>query len=132
MDLQNIRSYSYQFFNLHETFKLQNGVRYTVEYNSGSYVLHIEKPQLTIKTHIINGTIKNNLFTDAVVGGVNATTLYNVLNEYAFLIDFQRDIHPNDKFVLHFDDKKLDIVPIPQYKSNAVSSPFKSAISIAV
>lgn len=81
------------------SFKLQNGIRYAVEYNGGAYILHIEKPQLTIKTHIINGTIKNNLFTDAVVGGINATTLYNVLNEYAFLIDFQRDIHPNDKFV---------------------------------
>ena len=80
-------------------FKIPKGAKYIIERNDAGYVLHIEKPKLIIKTHIISGTIHNSVFADALINDINATTLFNVLNEYAFLIDFQRDIHPNDKFV---------------------------------
>jgi len=80
------------------SFKLPKGPKYTIEKNNNNYILHIEKPKLIVKTHIISGTIQNSVFADALVSDINATTLYNVLNEYAFLIDFQRDIRANDKF----------------------------------
>ncbi len=81
------------------SFKMPKGIRYIVEKNNSGYVLQVEKPRLIVKTNVINGTIKNNLFADAIVGGIKISTLYNILNEYAFLIDFQRDLRYNDKFV---------------------------------
>ena len=80
-------------------FKYKKGVRYIIEDNNDAYILHIQQPKLTVKTHVISGVIKNNLFTDTIVEGVNATTLHNLLNEYAFVIDFQRDLHVGDKFI---------------------------------
>ena len=81
------------------SFKQPKGLKYLVEKNEGGYVLHIEKPKLSVKTHIVSGTIKNNLFTDVIIDHIKPSTLYNMLNEYAFLIDFQRDLHYGDEFI---------------------------------
>ena len=107
------------------TFKQSNGMRYVVEQNEGGYILHIIKPKLIVKTHVINGTIQNNLFTDAMVGDIKASTLYNVLNEYAFLIDFQRDLHRGDKFIFVLEttrDSDDDVVDEKVLYSNLILS----------
>ena len=88
------------------SFKKDNGNRYIVERNGDSFLLHIEKPKLIIKTHIITGTITNNLFTDVLTSDIQVSTLYNMLNEYAFLIDFQRDLQKGDKFTFLLDTTK--------------------------
>ena len=106
-------------------FKQSNGIRYIVEKNNDSYVLHIEKPKLIVNTHVINGTIQNNLFTDAMVNDIKASTLYNVLNEYAFLIDFQRDLRKGDKFVFLVEtskDGEGDIIEEKVLYSNLILS----------
>jgi murein DD-endopeptidase MepM/ murein hydrolase activator NlpD len=74
-----------------------------VSRNNGSYILQIEKPKLITKRHVVSGIITTNLFSDVLVSNIKASTLYNVLNEYAFLIDFQRDLHVNDKFIFVLD-----------------------------
>ena len=88
------------------SFKKDNGDRYIVERNGDGFLLHIEKPKLTVKTHIITGTITNNLFTDVLMSDIQVSTLYNMLNEYAFLIDFQRDLQKGDKFIFLLDTTK--------------------------
>ena len=88
------------------SFKKENGNKYIVERNGDGFLLHIEKPKLIIKTHIITGTVTNNLFTDVLMSDIQVSTLYNMLNEYAFLIDFQRDLQKGDKFVFLLDTTK--------------------------
>ena len=89
-------------------FKMPKGIKYIIEKNQNEYICHIEKPKLVIKTHIISGTIQSSVFADVLVSDINATTLFNVLNEYAFLIDFQRDIHPKDKFIFVLETTRDD------------------------
>ena len=87
-------------------FKHNNGVKYTIIKNDDDFTVHIEKPKLITKTHIVTGVINTSLFADVVDADVKPTTLHNVLNEYAFLIDFQRDLHPGDQFVFILDTSK--------------------------
>ena len=87
-------------------FKHSNGMKYTIIKNDDDFTAHIEKPKLVTKTHIVTGVINTSLFADVVDADVKPTTLHNVLNEYAFLIDFQRDLHPGDQFVFILDTSK--------------------------
>ena len=107
------------------TFKIDKGVKYFVEKVNNNYILNIEKPKYVISTRIISGVILNNLFTDALSGDMKATTLYNMLNEYAFLIDFQRDLHKGDKFIFVVDtmsDSDDDIISQKIIYSNLILS----------
>lgn len=81
------------------TFKLTDGTKYFVLRTNDGYVLNIDRPKLVLDKHIISGEIHNSLFSDVLSFDVKASTLYNVLNEYAFLIDFQRDLRRGDKFI---------------------------------
>ena len=87
-------------------FKQPDGSRYIIENNDGAYLLHIERPELIKKIHVISGTITNGLFKDVLTRDIKMNTLYNTLNEYGFLIDFQRDIHKGDKFIIVLDTVK--------------------------
>lgn len=84
-------------------FKLPDGVKYIVSRAGNKYVLDVEHPKLTSNRHVVSGVIHNNLFSDVLSFNMKASTLFNVLNEYAFLIDFQRDLHQGDKFVFVLD-----------------------------
>lgn len=87
-------------------FKLSDGTKYIVTRCEDGYRLHIEKPKITLDRHIISGDIHNSLFSDVLSFDVKASTLYNVLNEYAFLIDFQRDLRRGDKFIFVIDTRR--------------------------
>ena len=94
-------------------FKTNNGAKYNISRNNDGFLLHSEQPKLITKRHMISGTITTSLFADVLVSDIKPSTLYNALNEYAFLIDFQRDLHKNDKFVFILDttrDNDGDVV----------------------
>ena len=94
-------------------FKTTGGAKYNIDRNGDEFLLHSEKPKLITKRHIISGTITNSLFADVLVSDIKTSTLYNALNEYAFLIDFQRDLHKGDKFIFILDttrDNDGDVV----------------------
>ena len=94
-------------------FKTSSGAKYNIDRNGDEFLLHSEKPKLITKRHIISGTITNSLFADVLVSDIKTSTLYNALNEYAFLIDFQRDLHKGDKFIFILDttrDNDGDVV----------------------
>ena len=84
-------------------FKSPKAVQYSIFRKDNGYEISVTQPILTKKTIIINGVVKNNLFSDVLPFGIKASTLYNVLNEYSFLIDFQRDLRKNDKFIFIVD-----------------------------
>lgn len=87
-------------------FKLADGTKYIVSRADDGYLLKIDKPKLALDRHIISGEIRNSLFSDVLSFDVRASTLYNVLNEYAFLIDFQRDLRQGDKFLFIIDTQR--------------------------
>ena len=62
------------------------------------YNISIQESQYYKKIRSVNGLISTNLFTDIIESNISPTTLYQILNEYAFLIDFQRDLRVKDKF----------------------------------
>ncbi len=104
-------------------FKFPNGSKYNISRVDDNYRLHIERPKTTIQSHVINGTISNSLFQDALSGDIKTGTLLNILNEYAFLIDFQRDIQKGDKFSFVLDkvvDGDGDVIKEKAIYSNLI------------
>lgn len=49
------------------------------------------------------GTINNSLYEDAVKAGVPAAVVVEIIRNFSYDVDFQRDIQPNDKFEVMFD-----------------------------
>jgi len=64
--------------------------------------------RIPIKTHIkqkiVSGLISNSLYQDAVSAGVPPGIVLQIIPEYSFDIDFQRDIQGGDKFILIFEE----------------------------
>ncbi len=56
------------------------------------------KVKLTRYISRYSGTIKNGLFIDGVNSGISPNSMMNMINLYAYDIDFQRDIKSGDKF----------------------------------
>lgn len=52
----------------------------------------------------IEGVINSSLYHDAVESGIPPNVIYQVLREYSFSLDFQRDIRVGDKFVFVFEE----------------------------
>ena len=80
-------------------FKLKNGKQFFVNRKDGNFIVSSINPKISVKIGIISGMIEEGLFIDALKYDIKPNTLFNMLNEYAFLIDFQRDIHKYDRFV---------------------------------
>lgn len=66
--------------------------------NDGKYKAKDFKRHLTGKIVRYSGEIKNGLYVDAVRAGVSPTTMMNMINLYAYDIDFQRDLREGNKF----------------------------------
>jgi len=49
------------------------------------------------------GTIDESLFSNGVAAGVPVAILNNLIKALSYDVDFQRDIHPNDKFEVVFE-----------------------------
>jgi len=82
-------------------FKDINGNKILIQRsNNMEYNINVEKPTIKTELRVIQGTITTNLFTDVLSYNVKYNSLYTMLNEYAFNIDFQRDIKKGDKFVM--------------------------------
>ncbi len=60
-----------------------------------------------------SGTIKGSLFESAIAAGVPPQVLAEMIRAYSYDVDFQRDIHPGDRFEVmfeHFVDSKGKLV----------------------
>jgi murein DD-endopeptidase MepM/ murein hydrolase activator NlpD len=62
----------------------------------------VKKP---LKTDVsrVAGTINNSLYEDAAKAGLPASVIAEVIHAFSYDVDFQRDIHPNDKFEVMYD-----------------------------
>lgn len=64
----------------------------------GKYSAQDFKRKLSGKIVRYSGEIKNGLYLDAVSAGVSPTTMMNMINLYAYDVDFQRDLRQGNKF----------------------------------
>ena len=51
----------------------------------------------------VAGTINNSLYEDAVKAGLPAAIVVELIRNFSYDVDFQRDIQPNDRFEVMFD-----------------------------
>jgi murein DD-endopeptidase MepM/ murein hydrolase activator NlpD len=72
-------------------------------YPDGGYKSFLAPKRLTRLNARTAGTIKSSLFSDGIEAGVPARTMANFMRLFSFDIDFERDIHPEDKFELVYD-----------------------------
>jgi murein DD-endopeptidase MepM/ murein hydrolase activator NlpD len=61
------------------------------------------KRPLTNQATRVAGTINNSLYEDAVKAGLPAMIVVEIIRNFSYDVDFQRDIHPGDKFAVMFD-----------------------------
>ena len=72
-------------------------------YPDGSFKPFVSPKRLTKLPALKTGIINSSLFSDGVNAGVPASTMANFMRLFSFDVDFERDIHPNDRFELVFD-----------------------------
>ncbi len=70
---------------------------------NGEYKAKEIKQVLTKKVAKYSGVIKNGLFLDAVEAGASPNAVMNMINLYAYDVDFARDIKEGDKFEIIVD-----------------------------
>ena len=73
--------------------------------DDGSYTTEQIKRQLTDGFARAKGTINSSLFLDAAQAGVPAPIIIEMIRMFSYSVDFQREIHPGDKFEVFFDRK---------------------------
>lgn len=72
-------------------------------YPDGAYKPFVSPKRLSKLNAQTAGVIKSSLFSDGINAGVPAATMANFMRLFSFDVDFERDIHPNDRFELVFD-----------------------------
>ena len=78
-----------------------------------SFSLNVKDLESSKKIKSVKFNIQNSLYADSVKNGVTLIVIKKMLEQYAYDIDFQRDIHQNDKvevvFEEYFDEKNRKV-----------------------
>lgn len=74
-----------------------------VQTGGNAYEATKYKKELTHKYVSIEGDINLSLYADALKAGASPKMLYDMIKAFSYDVDFQRDIHTNDKFALYYD-----------------------------
>lgn len=69
---------------------------------AGAYTATIEKEELTAHTYLARGVITSSLASAAADQGVSEKLVAKFANIYAYDVDFQRDLHPDDTFEIYY------------------------------
>lgn len=64
----------------------------------GSFSAKDAEKQLVAHYHRAGGTIDSSLYLAAMQAGIPAETVVDMIHMFSYQVDFQRDIHPGDKF----------------------------------
>jgi murein DD-endopeptidase MepM/ murein hydrolase activator NlpD len=62
----------------------------------------VQRP-LTSEAVRVAGVINNSLYDDAAKAGLPVPVIADLIRSFSYDVDFQRDIHPNDKFEVMYD-----------------------------
>ncbi|HEX4178269.1 MAG TPA: M23 family metallopeptidase, partial [Rhizomicrobium sp.] len=69
----------------------------------GGYTADMEKKELQVHRHRAGGTIDSSLYLAAMQAGIPADVVVDLIHMFSYKVDFQRDLHPGDKFEVYYD-----------------------------
>ncbi|HVV28391.1 MAG TPA: M23 family metallopeptidase [Rhizomicrobium sp.] len=69
----------------------------------GGYTAEVEKKQLEVHRHRAGATIDSSLYLAAMQAGIPAEVVVDMIRMFSYKVDFQRDLHPGDKFEVYYD-----------------------------
>ncbi|MEO8300514.1 MAG: M23 family metallopeptidase [Rhizomicrobium sp.] len=69
----------------------------------GGYTAELVKKELQAHNHRAGGTIDSSLYLAAMQAGIPADVVVDMIRMFSYKVDFQRDLHPGDKFEVYYD-----------------------------
>ncbi|HEX4637633.1 MAG TPA: M23 family metallopeptidase, partial [Rhizomicrobium sp.] len=69
----------------------------------GTYTAELVKKELQVHRHRAGGTIDSSLYLAAMQAGIPADVVVDLIHMFSYKVDFQRDLHPGDKFEVYYD-----------------------------
>ncbi|HEY4078709.1 MAG TPA: M23 family metallopeptidase, partial [Rhizomicrobium sp.] len=69
----------------------------------GGYTAETEKKELQVHRHRAGATIDSSLYLAAMQAGIPADVVVDMIRMFSYKVDFQRDLHPGDKFEVYYD-----------------------------
>ncbi|HKU65733.1 MAG TPA: M23 family metallopeptidase [Rhizomicrobium sp.] len=69
----------------------------------GTYTAELVKKELQAHHHRAGGTIDSSLYLAAMQAGIPADVVVDMIRMFSYKVDFQRDLHPGDKFEVYYD-----------------------------
>lgn len=70
---------------------------------AGGYTAEIVQKKLEVHRHRAGGTIDGSLYLTAMQAGIPADVVVDMIRMFSYKVDFQRDLHPGDKFEVFYD-----------------------------
>ena len=69
----------------------------------GGYTAELVKKDLQVHRHRAGGTIDSSLYLAAMQAGIPADVVVDLIHMFSYKVDFQRDLHPGDRFEVYYD-----------------------------
>jgi murein DD-endopeptidase MepM/ murein hydrolase activator NlpD len=69
----------------------------------GTYTAEMVKKELQVHRHRAGGTIDSSLYLAAMQAGIPADVVVDLIHMFSYKVDFQRDLHPGDRFEVYYD-----------------------------
>ncbi len=69
----------------------------------GGYVAELETKELQVHRHRAGGTIDSSLYLAATQAGIPTDVVIDMIRMFSYKVDFQRDLHPGDRFEVYYD-----------------------------
>jgi murein DD-endopeptidase MepM/ murein hydrolase activator NlpD len=69
----------------------------------GGYTADMVKKELQVHRHRAGGTIDSSLYLAAMQAGIPADVVVDMIHMFSYKVDFQRDLHPGDRFEVYYD-----------------------------
>ncbi|HMH64246.1 MAG TPA: M23 family metallopeptidase [Rhizomicrobium sp.] len=98
---ENSQSIS-RLLSLHFSPSVQQEVTVT-RTTEGGYTAESVKKELQVHHHRAGGTIDSSLYLAAMQAGIPADVVVDMIHMFSYKVDFQRDLHPGDRFEVYYD-----------------------------
>ncbi|MFO1246798.1 MAG: M23 family metallopeptidase [Alphaproteobacteria bacterium] len=69
----------------------------------GGYTAELETKELQVHRHRAGGTIDSSLYLAATQAGIPTDVVIDMIRMFSYKVDFQRDLHPGDRFEVYYD-----------------------------
>jgi murein DD-endopeptidase MepM/ murein hydrolase activator NlpD len=69
----------------------------------GGFTAERATKQLEVHRHRAGGTIDSSLYLAAMQAGIPADVVVDMIHMFSYKVDFQRDLHPGDRFEVYYD-----------------------------